>query len=419
MAEPAAYRPFALLAFGTAVLAGTPIGLWQLAALHAGAPPVPRHWVLAHASLQIAGFFGTLIVGVAQHLLPRFTGRPVTAPALFRWLWVALALGIALRIAGAAVPWPAAAPAGAVLQAAAFAGFAGWVWRMLAPPPLRLLRWHLTIGATWFALACALEAAARVAGIAGGAGAPDPRIVRAAHAMALLGGVLGWVTGVLLRAGPMFVAGWQVPAPLARVMPWALGVAAALTATGEALAPRFPGGVVAARAGETLALGMLAAVVLAAGALRRAGGRALPMLSRSPAEASIFRLAVACALAATAGAAAATLLSARGLAWPLLEDAVRHLLTVGVLASVAVAMAFRLVPVIESRPLPWPGARLFALWMLAGAAALRTAQVAVGAGWETPRLLVAASGILAWAALAAVFGTLVAVSLPQRASSSR
>lgn len=418
MAEPAAYRPFALLAFGTSVLAATPIGVWQLAALHAGAPPVARHWVLAHASLQIVGFFGTLIVGVAQHLLPRFTGRPVAATPRFSWLGAALAVAIGLRLAGAAVPSAGAALVGAALQAAAFAGFAGWVWRTLDPPPLRLLRWHLTLGAAWFALACALEAIARVSAAVTDAGAPDPGIVRATHAMALLGGVLGWVSGVLLRAGPMFVAGWRVPAPLARLMPWALGAATVVTALGEGLGPRITGGALIARTGELIALGTLSALVLAAGALRR-GGRALPMLSRSPAEARIFRLAVACAVAATAGALAATLLAARGLAWPLLDDAVRHLLTVGVLASVAVAMAFRLVPVIEGRALPWPAMRDLAFWMLAGAAGLRSLQVSIGLGWEVARPLVALSGVLAWVALAAVFATLIAVALAQRASSSR
>jgi putative endonuclease len=74
---PHAYRPFALLAFAVALVGGLPLGLWLLGWLYLGARAVPPGWLLLHAHLQIFGFFGTLIMGVAQHLLPRFTGRPV------------------------------------------------------------------------------------------------------------------------------------------------------------------------------------------------------------------------------------------------------------------------------------------------------------------------------------------------------
>jgi hypothetical protein len=82
--EPPVYRPFAALAYAATVVGGTPLGIWLLAGLHLGAPAVPPSWMLLHASLQVFGFFGTLIVGVAPHLLARFTGRPVAHPPSIR-----------------------------------------------------------------------------------------------------------------------------------------------------------------------------------------------------------------------------------------------------------------------------------------------------------------------------------------------
>ncbi|MBI1963506.1 MAG: hypothetical protein HYS37_09050, partial [Candidatus Rokubacteria bacterium] len=66
--EPPLYRPFALLAFGATLCAGTPVGLWLLVWLYAGGPAAGPAWRLLHAEVQILGFFATLIPGVAQHL---------------------------------------------------------------------------------------------------------------------------------------------------------------------------------------------------------------------------------------------------------------------------------------------------------------------------------------------------------------
>ena len=100
--EPPVYRPFALIALAATLLVGTPLGTWMLGRLCWGGGPVPVEHVWLHAHLQIFGFFGTLIVGVAHHLVPRFAGRPVTVTPLTRWLVAALGVALGLRIAGAA-----------------------------------------------------------------------------------------------------------------------------------------------------------------------------------------------------------------------------------------------------------------------------------------------------------------------------
>jgi uncharacterized protein involved in response to NO len=148
----------------------------------------------------------------------------------------------------------------------------------------------------------------------------------------------------------------------------------------------------------------VAAAVLAAGALRRSRG-ALPMLSRSLPEARIFRIAVVSAL----GAAALSLVAlALGDEAPrALTEAVRHLLAIGVVGAVVTAMTFRLIPMLEGRPLPWPALRAVALWALSGAVILRTGQVMVPLGWRVLTLLVAVSGVLAWIAFACAGVSLV------------
>ena len=121
--EPPVYRPFALIALAATLVVGTPLGTWMLARLHWGGGPVSAECVWLHAHLQAFGFFGTLIVGVAHHLVPWFAGRPVTVTPLAPWLAGALGAALGLRIAGAAAGVAMLAVAAALLQALAFGLF--------------------------------------------------------------------------------------------------------------------------------------------------------------------------------------------------------------------------------------------------------------------------------------------------------
>lgn len=411
--EPPVYRPFALLAFATTVALGTPLGLRLLAWRFLGASALSIEWVLLHAHLQTFGFFATLIAGVAPHLLARFSGRPLSRRRLTPWLASALALALLLRVAGTwggGPPWLAVA---AVLQGAAFAAFGATVWRALDPAPLRLLRYHLTASSGWLAVACLGEAWLWSGAWSSGAALPDVGALRAVHAAGLLGGVVGWVLGVLLRAGPMFVASWRVSPWLAHAMPWAIGLGVVLVGAGETAARPGP---VLARTGEALVLWLAAALVVSGGVLRR-GGRGLPMLSRSPEEARIFRLAGLSVMAAALGLSAASGLGWTGGATYLVTDAARHLVTVGFLTSVVVAMAFRLIPALERRPLPWPRLRGVAFWTLAAGVALRSAEMLVPFGGRNVALGVALSGALVWVALACASATLVGALARRRPTS--
>jgi hypothetical protein len=406
--EPPVYRPFALLAFAAALAVGTPLGVAMLVWLYLGGPAVAMPLVLLHAHVQIFGFFGTLIPGIAVHLLARFTGRILEPESVHRWLAAGLGVALMLRIADATTGRPLAALAASIVQAVVFALFAARVWRALRPPAPAVLRVQLTVATGWLTVACSLEAAARVAALAREGAFPDVGALRAVHMAGLLGGVLGWVLGVLGRAGPMFVAGWGIPRGLERAVPALLGVAVLLAVAGETGVAGL--GAVWARTGELLALATAGAVLGAGGAFRRAD-RALPMLSRSPAEARLFRLAAASSVAAVVAAGLAVAAAAQGGSEHVLADAARHLLTVGVLTTVVVAMMFRLLPVLERRALAWPGARPAALWLLLGAVVLRAAEVAVSAGFRWLAPAVALSGLAVWGALAAVAVNLGAAAL--------
>jgi hypothetical protein len=412
---PPVYRPFALLAFGTALGAGVPLGFWMLTRLYWGGGPVPPPWLLLHAHVQIFGLFGVLLVGMAHHLVPRFAGRavPHRAPALF-WL---LAGGLIIRAAATAVDSPALVAGATLLEAAAFALFAGWLWRALAPPPLALTRRHLVTAAAWLAVALVVEAALRGLALAADDGVPDPRGMRGVYAMALLGGIGGSMLGVLLRAAPMFVAGWRVPPALAAVAPWTLGLGLVLAVAGEA-GGGAPGAVALARLGEATAIGTIAAAALAGGALGRPGAPR-SLLARGGPELWLFRLAIVSATGAALGSFGAAAIAWRGVPLGLLADALRHLVTVGFLTSIVVAMAFRLVPAFEGVPVRSPRVRALAFAALVAAVGLRSSEVLADHVWAGVLSWLPLSGLLVWLALAAVLGTLLAAARDSPPSSSR
>ena len=408
--EPPVYRPFALIALAATLVVGTPLGTWMLARLHWGGGPVSAESVWLHAHLQAFGFFGTLIVGVAHHLVPRFAGRPVTVTPLAPWLAGALGAALGLRIAGAVAGVAVLAVAAALLQALAFGLFAAWVMRALGAPHLRLTRAYLTAATAWLVLALVVEAGLRAWAIASAdsGGGPDPGGMGAAHVMAIYGGVLGWIVGVVVRAGPMHVPRWRVPDALARMAPGALGLGVVLAGAGFA-GPWSSGTRVALeRAGEAVVLATVGAIALRGGAFRGAPG-ALPMAARGGPETWLFRMAMLAAGVAAAGSIGAAALAWTGTPLSLVADALRHLVTVGVLTTMVISMGFRLVPAIEGAPLPWPRLRGVAFWMLLGGVLTRTAEVLADYGLEAVLPLVPLSGVLVWVALACLGANVLGV----------
>lgn len=101
---------------------------------------------LAHAHALFAGFVSGMIFGVAYHVLPRFSGRPLESPRLATLhLWLAN-LGVAGIVGGwlsaGALPggWSWIHRAGAVCFAAGAALFIYNIWKTLEAPEWNALR---------------------------------------------------------------------------------------------------------------------------------------------------------------------------------------------------------------------------------------------------------------------------------------
>jgi hypothetical protein len=276
------------------------------------------------------------------------------------------------------------------------------VWRALDPPPLARVRRQLTVASVWLAVAPLGELALRAWAFLHDAPPPALGALREWHVLALFGGVTGWVLGVLLRAGPMFVAGWAPSSALATSLPWMLGLGALLAAGGE------QGHGLLARLGELLVFATASGVL--GGAFRRVR-HALPLVGRTGDERRIFLLAAGCLVAATAGTAVNVVAALFEAGIPHLPDAVRHLFAVGTLGGVVIAMSFRLMPVLEARPLPWAWAPRLALVALATSVATRTLEVLAPLEIRGLGKLVAASGMFAWVAFACVGLSFVALGV--------
>ena len=100
--EPAhRYVPFLLASLALTLTFGATLGMFNLARL---TTPwfggLPQSSVRAHAFVQVFGFVGLFVMGIACHVLPRFAGRPLGAPSLTRMM-LGLQVGGVLGIVAA------------------------------------------------------------------------------------------------------------------------------------------------------------------------------------------------------------------------------------------------------------------------------------------------------------------------------
>lgn len=136
---PAAQEPFARVAplLGTALLLGVFGGFLMATVLTVTRALDVRTglwWIAlaqAHGHLQLYGWAGLFVLGVAFHFLPRLRGAPLAYPAAARWILLALALGLVAR----AVAQPLLAGSGA----GSGAGLGVWRFLLVASGVLELL----------------------------------------------------------------------------------------------------------------------------------------------------------------------------------------------------------------------------------------------------------------------------------------
>ena len=100
-------------------------------------------WHLAAQHLITLGWVLLMIIGVAYHMLPRWSGRAVRGPT-----WTAVQLGshlaaLVLIVAALGGGWAALFALGGALMALSLAIFAWTIWPTLAPPERMILEEHL------------------------------------------------------------------------------------------------------------------------------------------------------------------------------------------------------------------------------------------------------------------------------------
>jgi hypothetical protein len=395
-APPRNFLPsFVLTALALAVTLGVSTGgwaIWQMA--FATGTVLPSHLQL-HAHVQLLGFAGLFILGVALHALPRILGAVPPSKRVLLTVLVGVGGGALLRAFGQPLaPWAAgrllSLLSGAFELAGVFA-FLAWALPVLAvrrslSDPLSL---HVLIGSFWAALAAGLSGAQSIF-LAGHAESEIPGgLVEPLYAIALYGLVLSYVLGFGSRMVPAFLG---LPRPTARSARLVAGLQAAgvlllAAAWIPGLTPPVSRGFML---GGTL---FLAAAIF----LFLAAGRILAPFEKAPGALSLRAPFAFLGLFAAISVAASIGELSGGSVHKFVWDGSRHVYTIGFLTLLVVGMSLRVIPAFTGRPLVRPRQARLALAFVGAAAVVRALQIPVALGWGGLPLyrLVGTTGVFA------------------------
>ncbi len=386
---------FVLTALALAVTLGVSTGgwaIWQMA--FATGTVLPSHLQL-HAHVQLLGFAGLFILGVALHALPRILGAAPPSRRVLLAVLLGLGGGALLRAFGQPLaPWAGgrflSLLSGAFELAGVFA-FLAWALPVLAVrrsfgDPLSF---HVLLGSFWAALAAVLSGAQSIF-LAGHAEAEMPgALVEPFYAVALYGLVLSFVLGFGSRMVPAFLG-------LPRPTPKSARPVAGLQATGvlllaaawiPGLTPQVSRGLVL---GGTLFLASAVVLFLAA-------ARIFAPFSKAPGALSLRApfafLGLFAAISVAAGIGELSGVSVHKFVW----DGARHVYTIGFLTLLVVGMSLRVVPAFTGKALVRPRQARLALAFVGAAAFVRALQIPVAIGWGGLPLyrLVGTTGVFA------------------------
>ncbi len=415
-AEDRTYLAYIGAALASALLGGFALAVWLPLAATDVVPGIERTaWLVqAHGWLQVQGWAGLFVAGMALRLVPRFVGRRPLPRTVTLPLLAVLIVPLGLRLA--VLPWAtgwaasAAAVATGVLSGAGCLGVGAALAVTLARGRRSEDAWRafLVAGTAWW-LAWGVLAAWWGWRAAGAEGLAPVAFDDALTWVVLFGAIGNFVIGIQARSVPVFFgrrppsrAALAVPAVLLNVGTGLL-VAAAVAGDGAAMARLEGVGLALAGVGLCWALP-------AAGAVR---GRAHRLRPRA-------RPAARYVLAANlAGVASGLLVVVAGIAaawagdlvaWGA-RDAARHLFGLGPVTMLILGMARLIAPVFavertESRPGGFLERAPF--WLLLAALVIRPAaglasEVVSYTAWMHAASL---AGMLAWAAIA-LFGVTV------------
>lgn len=407
--EDRTYLAYVGAALASALLGGFALAAWLPMAATDVVPGIDRTpWLVqAHGWLQVQGWAGLFVAGMALRLVPRFVGRRPLPRKVTLPLLVLLVLPLGLRLA--VLPWATGAAAGAaamlagLLTGAACLGVGG----ALAVALMRGRRsddaWRafLAAGTAWW---CAWGVLAAWWGwrAADGEGLAPAAFDDALAWAVLLGAIGNFIVGIQARSVPVFF-GRRPPSRAALAAPGVLlNVGAGLLVAAAAVEGST--GVRLGGAGLALAGVGLCWALPVAGAVR---GRAHRLRPRARPAARYVLAANGAGLAAgvlmvAAGAAAAW--TGEPTAWAA-RDAARHLFGLGPVTMLILGMARLIAPVFAVERTESRAAGLLErapFWLLLAALVIRPAAglasevVSYDAWMHTAAL----AGVLAWAAIA-------------------
>jgi NnrS protein len=393
---------FVIAAMSLTLSLGVSTGAWALYRMAFAAGTVlPSHLQL-HAHVQILGFAGLFIFGVALQALPRVLGAPLPDRTTVLTVLCGVGGGALLRAIGQPLtPWAAGrflSLLSGILELSGVLAFAAWALPVLLVRRTRQdpFSLHVLAGTVWAVLAAVLSAAQSLRL----AGHPEPELppsfVEPFYFVALYGFVLSYVFGFASRMVPAFL---RLTAPSRR----SAAVVASLQAAGVllALAAFFPG----LETGVTRRLGLFAAVLVgmaaliflaSSGILNPRGWR----LADLPIRSAFLALGL---FAAFFGGSAVAELAGRTV-HKFVWDGARHLFTIGFLTLLIVAMSLRVVPAFSGKVLARPRRARVAVALVGIGAFVRALQIPVAFGWGGVELyrvvgtagLFVAAGVVLW-----------------------
>ncbi|MFI5197249.1 MAG: NnrS family protein [Thermoanaerobaculia bacterium] len=409
------FPTFVFTALALAVTLGVSTGGWAIWRMAFASGTVLASHLQLHAHVQLLGFAGLLILGVALHALPRILGVPPPSRRVLFTVLVGVGGGALLRAIGQPLaPWAAgrflSLLSGALELVGIFA-FASWALPVLgarrasSDDPLSL---HVFLGTIWAVLAALLSGMQSLF-LAGHAESEIPgSLVEPFYAVALYGLILSFVFGFASRMVPAFLG---LPRPSGK----SARPVAALQAAGVLLlaAAWIPGFLPASRGLTLVGTLLLVAAVL----LFLAASRILLPFAKAPGALSLrapfafLGLFAAISVAACVGELSGA--AVHKFVW----DGARHVFTIGFLTLLILGMSLRIVPAFTGRTLARPREARLALALVFAAAVVRALQipVALGLGGLPLYRLVGTTGIFATAGFLLWAHVLIATLRPRPA----
>lgn len=365
-----------------------------------------------HGHLQVMGFAGLFVLGVATKLAPRFGGGRLVRPALVDAAFWCVVPGLFARAIGqpfaAHPPFALLMVGGALLELAGAALFATSVALTLRPSIVRGAPHALLMlsGMVWLVVQALLGVVWSAQLAADGASVLPPDRSGLLVTVQLYGFLLCVFTGVGLRSFPSFFGMPQPSVRLGRVAFVLLQAGLLLWLGGGLLTLADVEAGPAVAAGQTLVGAGVLTLVSAYGWWRRETRFAVASQPLAwPLRATLVMLTLTGLLLGATGVEA---LARDGTVSIARSDAIRHIFAVGVITQGIVTMAQLILPEFASERLVRPPSRWRSLALasaLVGAVILRGLVPLWGVDATTRSWSMAAGGSLALAAVA-TFGVL-------------